>query len=193
VASCAAAGPSGRCFAPAAAAAAAAAAAGGRQYWSQVARRVPKDWNLPSPTQLVRPSYEWALGTGYSARMAVINALYASQPSTHWARLMSLALAEAVTRGDPLSWCYYTPVSAKEERALAAADAADAAAAAANAGPLRSLRRALESLVRLGWLLVLFSPLAMTAPLAIGRGLRRHDWMRLLRRTLEAAGPAFIK
>lgn len=200
LASSAAAGCSGRSFGSAAAATAAAAgralqrqvhmqaapsyaaATAQRHYWTHVKGRLPAQaWQLPSPSQLVRPSYEWVLGTGYNARVAIINALYAMQPSTHWARMLSLLLAEAVTRRDPLAWCYTTPVTAKEEEVLAAAAAADAAAAAAvlGAGRLGALRRWLSSLIRLLWLLVLFTPAAAAAPLAIGYGRHRQLWMQV--------------
>ena len=58
---------------------------------------------------------------------------------------------------------------------------------------LRSLWRALSTLARLAWLLLLFSPAAAAAPLALGAGWNRQRWLALFRATLEAAGPAFIK
>ncbi|KAI7837776.1 hypothetical protein COHA_008405 [Chlorella ohadii] len=59
---------------------------------------------------------------------------------------------------------------------------------------LQRFRRHVTSLLRLTWLLCLFAPVALTAPL-VGDflGISRARWLRLLRWTLEKAGPAFIK
>ena len=48
-------------------------------------------------------------------------------------------------------------------------------------------------LTRLTWLLLLFAPVFISAPLALSWGLYRPEWMELLRKTLEAAGAFFIK
>lgn len=171
--------------------------------YSSFAARIPA-WpeaalqhHLKRASQKFKPSYEWVLGTGYNARVAIINALYMMQPSTHWARLLSILLAEAVTRGDPLAWCYQTPVTAKEQEYLRAAEEADEAAAkGAQLGVFRRLLSYFGSVARLTWLLFLFSPVVFLAPIAVGPGqspLRRKKWLRLLRQTLERAGPAFIK
>lgn len=161
-----------------------------RQYWARAREVLPK--RLEWASQAVKPASDWVLGTGYNARIAIINALYAMQSSTHWTRLMYLLLAEAVTRGDPLAWCYSTPITSKEEENLVAAEAADAAAAAAiGKGVFSILRRQLSNLLRLFWLLVLFGPVIAAAPIALNY--KRKEWMKLLRRSLERAGPAFIK
>ena len=59
---------------------------------------------------------------------------------------------------------------------------------------LQRAHRAAASLLRLAVLLVLFSPVVLSAAL-VGDylGISRKRWLRLLRRTLEVAGPAFIK
>ncbi|GFR39830.1 hypothetical protein Agub_g324 [Astrephomene gubernaculifera] len=51
----------------------------------------------------------------------------------------------------------------------------------------------LSSLARSLWLLLLFAPVLLSAPVALQLQFRRAEWIELLRRTLEAAGPAFIK
>ena len=73
-------------------------------YWQSL--RLPEGWALPSARLLLSP--EWVLGQGYNARVAIINALYTMQP--HWAKMLPLLAAELATRGDPLAWCYCTPV-----------------------------------------------------------------------------------
>ena len=40
---------------------------------------------------------------------------------------------------------------------------------------------------------MLFTPVCLTAPFAIGLGFKRDAWMDLVVWTLERAGPAFIK
>lgn len=52
---------------------------------------------------------------------------------------------------------------------------------------------ALTAAGRILWLAVLFTPIALSAPLALAYGFKREEWMELFRATLEAAGPAFIK
>lgn len=157
----------------------------------------------------IKPSIDWVLGTGYNARIAIINALYTMQPSTHWARLISILMAEAVTRGDPLAWCYQLPVTAREREYLLEAEAADAAAAKARRGLWSRLVGAALSLLRLVQLLALFAPVILlgytvnstsvsyrtqnSRPSSKDGSKRRQRWLRLLRRTLERAGPAFIK
>lgn len=145
--------------------------------------------------RLLRVTQKDAISAGYNYyRVAIVNALYTTQPSTHWARLVSLLLAEAVTRGDPLAWCYRIPVTEKEEAHLAATEEAEEAAlAAATRGFFRTIVRYIASWLRLMWLLFLFAPVVVSAPIAVRHDLMRNDWLRLLRRTLERAGPAFIK
>jgi predicted unusual protein kinase regulating ubiquinone biosynthesis (AarF/ABC1/UbiB family) len=157
--------------------------------WKEVQHRLKRHF------EVIRPSYEWTMGTGYNARVAIINALYTTQPSTHWARLVSILIAEAVTRGDPLSWCYYVPVTAKEEAHLAEIERLDAAAIAlANKGLFRALINSISSWLRLIWLIFLFAPTVLSAPIALRKQNQlRKDWLQQLRRTLERAGPAFIK
>lgn len=43
------------------------------------------------------------------------------------------------------------------------------------------------------YLLLLFLPVMLTAPVCVGMGWRRPAWVKLVRWTLERAGPAFIK
>jgi len=157
--------------------------------WKEVQHRLKRHF------EVIRPSYEWNLGTGYNARIAIVNALFTTQPSTHWARLISILVAEAVTRGDPLSWCYYVPVTAKEEAHLAKIERLDAAAVAlANKGLFRTFLKYLTSWLRLMQLMFLFAPTVISAPIALRKQNQlRKDWLILLRRTLERAGPAFIK
>lgn len=145
--------------------------------------------------RLLRVTQKDTISAGYNYyRVAIVNALYTTQPSTHWARLVSLLLAEAVTRGDPLAWCYRIPVTEKEEAHLAATEEAEEAAlAAATRGFFRAVARYIASWFRLMWLLFLFTPAVVSAPISLRHDLMRKDWLRLLRRTLERAGPAFIK
>lgn len=60
----------------------------------------------------------------------------------------------------------------------------------------RAVTHGIEELaivLRGAYLLALFTPLVLTAPLAFYLGWGRASWMELLRWTLERAGPAFIK
>eukprot|EP00887_Chlorella_sp_A99_P002419 scaffold10.g2419.t1 len=172
----------------AAAAAAAAAGAAGRRRLHQGTSARAAAAEVAAWQGWLLPRYEWVLGKGYSARLATINALYTMQP--HWTKMVTLLAAELATRGDPLAWCYSTPVGQEEEQLYE-----DPAAAEARAprGLLAALRRAAASLLRLAWLLLLFAPAAAAAPLALGYGWRRERWLALFRATLEAGGPAFIK
>ncbi|EFN54091.1 hypothetical protein CHLNCDRAFT_136214 [Chlorella variabilis] len=165
---------------PPAAAAAAAAAAG----WAGGAY-LPSRW-AAARRQLAQ-RLEWVLGRGYHAREAFFNAVY-MQPN--WSKSLLLLLAERVTRGDPrFAWCYSTPVAESEEQ-LCEQPAEEGGSLSA----LQRARRAAASLLRLACLLALFAPVVLTAPL-VGDflGISRARWLRLLRWTLERAGPAFIK
>jgi predicted unusual protein kinase regulating ubiquinone biosynthesis (AarF/ABC1/UbiB family) len=157
--------------------------------WKEVQHRLKRHF------EVIRPSYEWTLGTGYNARVAIVNALFTTQRSTHWARLISIFIAEAVTRRDPLTWCYYVPVTAKEEEHLAEIERLDAAAVAlANKGLFRAVYNYVSTWLRFLWLIILFSPTVLSAPIALRKQNQlRKDWLQLLRKTLERAGPAFIK
>lgn len=44
------------------------------------------------------------------------------------------------------------------------------------------------NLVRTLYLLLLFGPVLLTAPIALSLGMKRSEWMELLRKTLETAG-----
>ncbi|PSC67852.1 ADP,ATP carrier [Micractinium conductrix] len=130
---------------------------------------------------------EWVLGRGYHAREAFCNAIYMTP---NWSKAVLLLLAERVTRGDPrFAWCYSTPVAESEEQLFEATEAERAGLSL-----LQRAHRAAASLLRLAVLLVLFSPVVLSAAL-VGDylGISRKRWLRLLRRTLEVAGPAFIK
>lgn len=138
-----------------------------------------------------KQSVEWL--ARYNARVAIINALYTMQP--HYIRALSLLAAEAVTRRDPLAWCYTLPITAREERL---AEEAEHSFNQLNneRGLWRSIMDAIAVTVRLLWLLMLFSPVAFGAAIhALPGGEKRfrRQWLRLLRRTLEIGGPAFIK
>jgi aarF domain-containing kinase len=171
--------------------------------WSDRNVQFQAHWKKASAK--IKPSIDWVLGTGYNARIAIINALYTMQPSTHWARLISILMAEAVTRGDPLAWCYQLPVTAREREYLLEAEAADAAAAKAKRGLWSRVVGTALSLFRLFQLLALFAPVIILGYTNVSYGrsqstqhrknvnARRQKWLRLLRKTLERAGPAFIK
>lgn len=51
----------------------------------------------------------------------------------------------------------------------------------------------LAMMCRAMYLLLLFAPAALLAPICVGLGWGRRDWLLLVRWTLERAGPAFIK
>jgi hypothetical protein len=52
---------------------------------------------------------------------------------------------------------------------------------------------ALRNVGRAAWLALIFTPVLLSAPLALSWDVYRAEWMELLRKTLEAGGPAFIK
>jgi ABC1 atypical kinase-like domain len=56
-----------------------------------------------------------------------------------------------------------------------------------------SISDELAMMCRAVFLLLLFAPAALLAPICVGLGWRRRDWLLLVRWTLERAGPAFIK
>lgn len=57
------------------------------------------------------------------------------------------------------------------------------------AAPLR-LAHLATSVLRTLWLLLLFGPVLLTAPVALQLNLARAEWIEMLRKTLEAAGGA---
>jgi len=124
-----------------------------------------------------------------------------------------LLAVEALTRrGDGMAWCYTQPATKREEELAEQAELMAAEERRRKNGVLWTLARWLSAVGRLLWLLALFSPVALAAvllsaaaPLVYGRRRRgeggeggreeslNRAWLRLLRRTLEIAGPAFIK
>ncbi|KAF5834796.1 ABC1 family-domain-containing protein [Dunaliella salina] len=72
------------------------------------------------------------------------------------------------------------------------------AALQASTGPwyrtaIMSMASCAMNMSRVLFLLALFAPVLMFAPVALSWNMGRLEWMSLLRRTLECAGPAFIK
>ncbi|MEW5312540.1 MAG: hypothetical protein WDW38_004169 [Sanguina aurantia] len=51
----------------------------------------------------------------------------------------------------------------------------------------------LVNMFRTMWLLIIFAPVIITSPIALIWDVKRSEWMEMLRKTLESAGPAFIK
>lgn len=71
---------------------------------------LPAGWSNLRFRSILDVPYEYVVGTGYNARVAVINALYALHP--HWAKMSAVLLAEVLTRrGGPFAWCYSMPVT----------------------------------------------------------------------------------
>lgn len=56
-----------------------------------------------------------------------------------------------------------------------------------------TFREELLTVLRAVYLVMLFTPATLTAPIGVGLGLGRAAWMNLVVWTLERAGPAFIK
>ena len=138
-------------------------------------------------------SYDYrVLGHGYNARVTLLNALNARQDA--WARALSEVLSDALSRGDSrVAWCFSSPITPHEAAYLAEAERADEEAARLQRHPWQRLVRRVRMALRLVWLLIIFTPVAVTAPLSWTRGALRQYWLRLFRRTLERGGPAFIK
>ena len=140
------------------------------------------------------PSYEKVMGTGYSYRVAIVNALNAMQPATNWTRLLSLLLAEAVTRGDPVAWCYSVPITEREKAFMDKKEAQPIDGVRnGRRGMWMWLKEYVLNMLRLVELWIVFTPLVVSSPIALGYGIGRQKWMMMLRKTLEKCGPAFIK
>lgn len=108
-----------------------------------------------------------------------------------------------------MAWCYTLPATKREEELAEQAELVAAEERRRKNGALWTVARWLSAIGRLLWLLALFSPVALTAillsaaaPLVYGRGRGggggreeklNRAWLRLFRKTLEIAGPAFIK
>ncbi|KAK2080354.1 hypothetical protein QBZ16_000207 [Prototheca wickerhamii] len=92
-----------------------------------------------------------------------------------------------------VAWCFRSPITPHEAAYLAEAERADEEAARLQRHPWQRLVRRVRMALRLVWLLIIFTPVAVTAPLSWTRGAPRQYWLRLFRRTLERGGPAFIK
>lgn len=165
----------------------------GNSFGGRFSDKFHNQWKIAA--KAIRPSAERILriGDGYNARVFIINALYAAQTSSHWTRLLSLLMAEAVTRGDPLAWCYDVPVTEKEVEMLVEAERAEAAAADSARNFWKIALGWISSVFRFFVLLMIFSPVVASAFFALRRDKTRKQWLHLLRRTLEMAGPAFIK
>ena len=120
---------------------------------------------------------------------ALINSLNAMQPSTHWTRLISLLMAQVGMSGsNAISWCYSTPVNKNVNKKVEGDDII------MGQRPGIVMKNMFLNVVRFFWLWILFSPVVLSTPIVMwGDESKRKMWMRLLRRTLEISGPAFIK
>ncbi|KAK9836261.1 hypothetical protein WJX81_000321 [Elliptochloris bilobata] len=141
---------------------------------------LPEGWADPG-ARLLR---EWALRPGWGARVAIINALYAGGAPVQ--RLLPVLIAESLRRDrfamaltGPPAELWVTPTPSPPPGALRAV--------------WGGFVQSVADLWRAVSLLLLFAPAALTAFPALQYGLGRSAWMLLLRHTLEAAGPAFIK
>lgn len=121
----------------------------------------------------------------------LINSLNAMQPATHWTRLVSLLVAQlGVSGSHAISWCYSTPVN---ERLRKQYDEDETFSMTSQRLDV-VLRNMVLNVVRFFWLWMIFTPVVLTTPIVVwGNTKKRKFWMRLLRRTLEISGPAFIK
>jgi len=141
---------------------------------------------------LYRSSMSWlpSLPGSRAAYLDVLAALNLAGAGGHLLRTAALTVAElsragAVARAQGFDM--YLPnhlaeAEATQARALPWWRAAGAAVLEAAIHTCRAL-----------WLVAIFVPVALSAPLALVWNLYRAEWMELLRRTLEAGGPAFIK
>ena len=124
------------------------------RYWER--SKSAKSWVLGKKWKNIYPmtnTDKKILGQGYNFRVTIINALNAMQPATHWTRLVSLLAAEALTRGDPVAWCYSIPLTEKEKEHLVKADAAGILSAdAAWKKWWGAMKEYLLNLCRLVWL-----------------------------------------
>ena len=122
---------------------------------------------------------------------ALINSLNAMQPVTHWTRLVPLLMAQLGMSGShAVAWCYSTPVKTHMHNNKDIED--DEMITGKRAGLV--MKNMLLNAVRFFWLWILFSPVVLSTPIVVwGDTKKRKMWMRLLRRTLEISGPAFIK
>ncbi|KAK9808945.1 hypothetical protein WJX72_006758 [[Myrmecia] bisecta] len=147
-----------------------------------VAHQRPTGWQAWLPR-------EWALRPAFSVRVAIINAVYTAGGHVH--RMLPLLLAEALRRDSRWAGCFAGPAY---EYVVAADDAEEQMRKRTGLRAVAwQVKEALSDLLRFIWLALLFGPVAITAPLAFKCGVAREAWMQGFRRTLETAGPAFIK
>lgn len=120
---------------------------------------------------------------------ALINSLNAMQPATHWTRLVPLLMAQLGMSGrNAIAWCYSTPANQHMNKTYKNDEMIS------GKRPDLAIKNMILNVLRLFWLWVLFSPVVLTTPIVVwGNKNKRKIWMRLLRRTLEISGPAFIK
>eukprot|EP00889_Picochlorum_renovo_P000886 jgi/Picre1/27916/NNA_000878.t1 len=104
-------------------------------------------------------------------KVALINALNAMQPATNWTKLVSVLMAQLLTRGDPVAWCYSVPVTEREKHLHEEIE--DVLCCDGSHGWLgvtkKGIVNAILNVVRLVWLWIIFSPVVLTAPIALGR------------------------
>ena len=130
----------------------------------------------------------------------VINGLNAMQPSTHWTRLVSLLMAQALTYkdGGAVAWCYsVNPQNVVHKDEYERKQSENSVLQEKRETWWVLVKNMVLNVVRCVWLWMVFSPVAVTAPIVVLHAKQnstfRKFWMALLRRTLETAGPAFIK
>ncbi|GIL81924.1 hypothetical protein Vretimale_1497 [Volvox reticuliferus] len=125
-------------------------------------------WGLPSVRQL------------HFFLLNAINVLANNLPVTLALTVAEIARNSRSARADTFSFYLDVPTADPSDRPWWQALPLQMAALLVNMG--RSL-----------WLLLLFAPVLLSAPVALQLQFRRAEWIELLRKTLEAAGPAFIK
>ncbi|GIL43854.1 hypothetical protein Vafri_1448 [Volvox africanus] len=195
---------SGRCFSHTAAAATAAAAAAtaarhtrtgwnaSQAYLSNVQKSVLETmapyWGCLSWVALVAlykqsHAYAWGLPGVRQLHfflLSAINVLAQNLPVTLALTVAELARSSRSAQADTFSFYLDVPTADPSDRPWWQALPLQMAALLVSVG--RSL-----------WLLLLFAPVLLSAPVALQLQFRRAEWIELLRKTLEAAGPAFIK
>jgi len=140
----------------------------------------------PSFTALMRQTYLWLpslprIRQFHLSVLSALNTVGANLPYT-----LAITVAEII----------------RSDRAAKARQFEFYVSAPSGSGTLRpawwrdmaaSLASTTMHMARLTWLMFLFAPVILSAPLALMWNLYRSEWMELLRRTLETAGAFFIK
>jgi hypothetical protein len=164
-------------------------------YLSRVAARQPTMPTLQQIDARLRRCMDTALQTYYTSatpyRLVVISALQISGRKLPY--LFGVLVTDTFNRYTSHCLQPMVPIPDFESTPLTTAFWRENSWLERSRIAMREFRKSVTTMFHVLRLIVLFTPLLLSAPLVFYCGISREAWMEQLRETMEYAGPAFIK